>query len=139
MSREEFIERRDGGELLEWAEVFGNLYGTPAAFVEKELANGHGVLLEIDIQGGEQVKEKRPDAVLIFLMPPSYEELARRLERRKTDAADEIERRLEMARKELTSHEKYDYLVENDIIERCVEDILHIIRAESLKRQRTSL
>ncbi len=139
VSREEFLKRRDSGELFEWAELYGDLYGTPAAFVEEQLGEGNGVLLEIDIQGGENVKKKRSDAVLIFLLPPSFEELERRLRSRKTDTGEEIERRLEIARKELNSHDMYDYLVVNDVIERCVEDVLSIIRSESLKRDRMSL
>ena len=139
VSREEFLKRRDSGELFEWAELYGDLYGTPAAFVEQQLGEGNGVLLEIDIQGGENVKKKRSEAVLIFLLPPSFEELERRLRSRKTDTEEEIERRLEIARKELNSHDMYDYLVVNDVIERCVEDVLSIIRSESLKRDRTSL
>lgn len=139
VSREEFLKRRDSGELFEWAELYGDLYGTPAAFVEQQLGEGNGVLLEIDIQGGENVKKKRSEAVLIFLLPPSFEELERRLRSRKTDTEEEIARRLEIARKELNNHDMYDYLVVNDVIERCVEDVLSIIRSESLKRDRTSL
>lgn len=139
VSREEFERRRDSGELLEWAEVYGNFYGTPAQFVEGQLKQGNSVLLEIDIQGGETVKEKRPGAVLIFLLPPSFEELERRLRSRKTDDEETIQRRLEIARKELNSHEKYDYLVMNDEVERCVKDVLSIIHAESLRRKRTNL
>lgn len=139
VSRKEFERRRDGGELLEWAEVYGNLYGTPAHFVERQLEQGNSVLLEIDIQGGESVKEKRPGAVLIFLLPPSFEELERRLRSRKTDDEETVQRRLEIARKELTSHEKYDYIVMNDEIEQCVSDVLSIVHAESLRRKRTNL
>jgi guanylate kinase len=139
VSRAEFMKRREGGELFEWAEIYGDLYGTPSAFVEEQLESGRGVLLEIDIQGGENVKRKRSDAVLIFLLPPSFEELERRLRSRKTDSQVQIERRLEIARRELASHEMYDYLVENDVIERCVEDVVSIIRAESLRRKRASL
>jgi guanylate kinase len=139
VSREEFIRRRDAGELLEWAEVYGNLYGTPARFVDERLDAGVGVLLEIDVQGGESVKKERPDAVLVFLLPPSYEELERRLRGRKTDDEETIRRRLDIARRELTCHDRYDYIVVNDDVGRCAADVLAVIKAEGLRRGRTSV
>lgn len=136
LPREEFIRRRDAGELLEWAEVYGNLYGTPADSVDEKLEGGINVLLEIDVQGGMSVKEKRPDTVLIFLLPPSIEELERRLRERGTDEDGVIRRRLENARRELSFYDRYDYLVVNDEVEACADAVLSVIRSESLRRER---
>ncbi len=134
--REEFERRRDAGDFLEWAEVHGNLYGTPAAFVEERLASGASVLLEIDIQGGMSVRGRFPGAVLVFLVPPDVETLRARLDGRATDGEEVIRRRLENARRELARIGGYDYAVVNDEVERCVEDCLAIIRAEALRRER---
>jgi guanylate kinase len=139
VSREEFGRLRDSGEFLEWAEVHGNYYGTPASPVEEQLAGGVSVLLEIDVQGGESVKKKRPDAVLVFLMPPDFDDLEKRLTGRKTDDSAVIKRRLENARKEMAHHAGYDYVVINDDIERCAADVLSIYRAESLRRERAEV
>lgn len=139
VSREEFLRRRDAGEFLEWAEVHGYYYGTPAAPVEKQLAEGVNVLLEIDVQGGETVKEKRPRAVLVFLLPPDFEELKTRLAGRKTDEKEVVRRRLENAREEMARHSKYDYVVINDDIGRCAADVLSIFQAESLRRERSEV
>ncbi len=136
VAREEFERRRDAGDFLEWAEVHGNLYGTPAAFVEERLASGASVVLEIDIQGGMSVRGRFPGAVLIFLVPPDVETLRARLDGRATDGEEVIRRRLENARKELARIDGYDYAVVNDDVERCVEDCLAVIRAEGLRRDR---
>jgi guanylate kinase len=136
VTRGEFERRRDAGDFLEWAEVHGNLYGTPAAFVEEKLASGAGVVLEIDIQGGVSVRGRFPGAVLIFLVPPDVETLRARLDGRATDGEEVIRRRLEAAQKELARIDGYDYAVVNDDVERCVEDCLSIIRAEGLRRDR---
>lgn len=136
---EEFERRREEGDFLEWAEVHGNLYGTPADFVEETLGKGESVLLEIDVQGGMKIKKKRPDAVLVFLVPPSFEELERRLRGRGTDGSDVISKRLENVETEMNYHDEYDYIVVNEDVERCVGDILSIIRAESLRRERSSI
>jgi guanylate kinase len=137
VSREEFERRREAGELLEWAEVHGNLYGTPAAFVAGKLSAGVNVILEIDIQGGMSVKKRYPDAVLIFLHPPDFETLKARLDGRATDQEAVIRRRLDNARRELGFANRYDYLVINDDVDRCAEDCLAIIRAESLREERS--
>lgn len=136
---EEFARRRDAGELLEWAEVHGSLYGTPAAFVEKKLLEGSSVVLEIDVQGGMSVKEKNPDAVLVFLLPPSYTVLRERLAGRGTDDEEVVRRRLENARKEITYYNRYDYIIVNDDLARCVDDVLAVIRSESLARERSAI
>ncbi len=139
VSMEEFAAARDAGELLEWAEVHGNLYGTPAAFVEMTLSRGRSVILEIDVQGGMSVKERVPDAVLIFLLPPSAAELERRLRGRATDGEDVIRRRLENAKRELEFYEHYDYLVVNEDVERCTDEVSGIVASEALRRRRTEI
>ena len=139
VTREAFERRRDAGELLEWAEVHGNLYGTPERFVAGSLAGGVNVILEIDIQGGMSVKERFSDAVLIFLLPPGFEALKERLKGRATDEEAVIRRRLENANHELTFSNKYDYIVINDEAGRCADDCLSIIRAEALREERTTL
>lgn len=139
VSPELFRAACDGGELLEWAEVHGNLYGTPSAFVEQTLSRGRNVLLEIDVQGGMSVKKRVPDAVLIFLLPPSHAELERRLRGRATDSEDVIRQRLDNARKELEFYAHYDYLVVNEEIERCADEVFGIVTSESLRRSRTTV
>lgn len=130
----EFAARREAGGLLEWAEVHGNLYGTEAEQVDRQLDGGNSVLLEIDVQGGRSVKEARSGAVLIFLLPPSDEILETRLRGRGTDEEGVILKRLANARKELESAAHYDYTVKNDDLEGCVSEVLAIIAAESMKR-----
>jgi guanylate kinase len=139
VSVEEFERRRDDGELLEWAEVHGNLYGTPARFVDEEAGKGTGVILEIDVQGGVSVKDRRPEAVLVFLLPPSMGELERRLRGRGTDGEGIIARRLANARRELEFYARYDYAVVNDTVDTAVEDIVSIVRAESMRLSRTDI
>ncbi|WP_333812177.1 guanylate kinase, partial [Timonella senegalensis] len=114
-----FHEMVEDGELLEWAVVHGqNSYGTPRAAVEAQLNAGIPALLEIDLQGARQVKESMPDAQFIFLAPPSWEELVRRLVGRGTETKEEQERRLETARVELAAQSEFDHVVINDDIER---------------------
>jgi len=131
VSPAEFAAKRDGGGLLEWAEVYGNLYGTEAEQVDRQLASGKSVLLEIDVQGGRSVKAARPGAVLIFILPPSVQALEERLRGRGTDEEEVILRRLENARRELDSAGEYDFRVINDDLERCVGEVLEIIEAGS--------
>lgn len=116
--------------LLEYAEVHGNYYGTPRAYVARERAAGTDVILKIDVQGGRAVKQKMPDAVLVFLQPPSLEELERRLRGRATENDDEIARRLLNARREMAQRRHYDYAVTNDSVDEAVDTIRAIVRAE---------
>ncbi|MDD2421633.1 MAG: guanylate kinase [Heliobacteriaceae bacterium] len=116
--------------FLEWAEVHGSFYGTPRQPVERALAEGRHVLLEIDVQGGLQVKRCYPEAALIFVLPPSLEELTRRLYSRGTDSREAIEQRLRVAVTEFTYIEKYDYCIINDRIERAVAHLRAIAAAE---------
>ncbi len=120
-------------ELLEYAEVHDNYYGTPRSYVTQARARGIDVILKIDVQGGLAVKKKSPDAVLIFLQPPSLEELERRLRGRGTESEDKIALRLLNARKELAQRPHYDYAVTNDAVEEAVEAIRAIVTAEHLR------
>ncbi|MDD3643007.1 MAG: guanylate kinase [Candidatus Krumholzibacteria bacterium] len=134
-----FEELRESGRLLEWAEVHGHLYGTEAAWVDGRLAEGKDVLLEIDVQGGMSVKERRPDSALVFLLPPSRDDLERRLRGRATDREEDVVRRLANASAELAAASRYDYIVVNDDLDRCVADVRGILAAERLRTSRTSL
>lgn len=134
VSTEEFLEKIKAGEFLEWAKVYDNYYGTPLTYVKGCLQNGKDVLLEIDIQGARQVKKLFPEAILIFIRPPSFEELGVRISKRGTDSQEEIEKRLSSAKQELQAAAEYDYVVVNDSQERAVEEILEIIRQEKARR-----
>lgn len=129
-SRDRFREAADGGFFLEWAEVHGELYGTPRDAVEAELARGRSPLLDVDVQGGRSVKRLVPGAVLILLVPPSLDALESRLRSRGTDTDAVIRRRLEGARRELDQWEAYDYVVMNDRLEDAVAQTRGILGAE---------
>ena len=131
---DEFTRMIERGELLEWAEIVGHRSGTPAAWVERAREEGYDAVLEIDVQGAGWVHKRIPDALLIFLAPPSMEELERRLRGRKTETEDRIRRRLETARWEMTQQEWFDHVVVNDDLELAssqVAAIIHGSRAES--------
>ena len=127
--REHFEEtiRRDG--LLEYASYCGNYYGTPRAYVEEQLAAGNNVILEIEIQGALKIKERFPESLLIFVTPPSGAELKARLERRGTESAEVIARRLSRAYEEAEGIEAYDYVVVNDSLDACVEELEQLVAA----------
>ena len=133
---EEFTRMRQENELLEHAMFVGNNYGTPRNYVEKQIAEGKMVVLEIEIQGALQVREKFPDAVLIFLMPPTMEELSSRLNKRATEDAVAIEARLKRALEEVPLIGEYDYLVINDEVDLAVAKIDAIVDAERLRPRR---
>jgi guanylate kinase len=133
LTEEEFRRKIDEGYFLEYAQVHLNLYGTPLESVHKILDQGKTALLEIDVQGGLTVKGKMPDAVMVFVAPPSYEELERRLRDRKRDSEESILKRLENARKEIEQIPRYEYLVLNDEIESAVDRLRAIILAEDSK------
>ena len=118
------------GNLLEWENNFGELYGTPKSFVLKTLEKGKNVLLSIDVKGAINVRKKFSDSTLIFLKPPSFKELARRLKNRNTDGIDRIERRLKIAKKELKVASEYDYIVVNDRLKKAVKKVISIIKKE---------
>jgi guanylate kinase len=125
----EFLGMRDRGDLLESAEVFGNFYGTPRHPVEAALASGRDVICELDIQGALAIKRARPEAVLIFIEPPSLDELFRRLRKRGTEDPETISRRLEAAYEEVKKKQMYDHIVVNDDVDRAVTEVLHILGA----------
>ena len=132
-----FLAMRDGGDLMEWAEVHGNFYGTPRGPVEKVLASGRDVLFDIDYQGTQQVRESAPaEVVTVFILPPSMRELHARLVRRAEDGKDVIGRRLGNARHEITRWSAYDYVLLNDDIQRTFDDLKAILTAERLRRLR---
>lgn len=135
VTKEKMLRMIDNGELLEYADVFGNFYGTPRVYVEEQLAQGRDVLLEIDVQGALQVKEKMPEALLIFIAPPSLDELERRLRGRNTETPEVIERRLTDALGELEQQDKYDYVVVNDTVDKAVTEYLEILKKEKEKRK----
>jgi guanylate kinase len=137
IGRRQFEAMRDNGELLEWAEVHGNFYGTPRAPVEEILSEGRDALFDIDYQGTQQVREKMgADTVTVFILPPSMKELRARLERRAEDSREAIEKRLENARKEIARWTQYDYVLVNDDIQATFDDLLAILRAERQRRPR---
>lgn len=115
-SREKFKELLDRDAFLEWAEVYGNFYGTLKSEAEEPMQNGNSVILEIDTQGALQVKEKFPDARLIFIAPPNLDELAKRLKERKTETEEQVARRLDEAAKEIALIDEYDEVIVNDDI-----------------------
>lgn len=125
------------GELLEYAEVYGNYYGTPRKYVEDLLNTGHDVLLEIDIQGALQIKERFPEGVFVFIVPPSLDELSARIYKRGTDSEDVIKRRMASAAGELTYAQKYDYIIVNDIAQKAANKVLTIMEAERYRVDRT--
>ena len=129
LSREQFEKRIADRALIEYAEYCGNYYGTPRDYVEKELSCGRDVILEIEIQGALKIKEQYPEAVLLFVTTPSAGELRRRLSGRGTETAEVIEKRLGRAVKEAEGIERYDYIVINDGLETCVEELHGIITA----------
>jgi guanylate kinase len=138
VSREDFQRYIEGQKLLEWAEVFGDLYGTPREPVEEALKSGKDVILEIDVQGGIKVKESLPEAVLIFVLPPSKEELQNRLTKRGTENLLQLKRRLEIAEVEFKYIRYYDYYLINDELERAVAGLESIVFAEKHRVFRTS-
>ncbi len=137
ISNDAFKEMREKGELLEWAEVHSNFYGTPYKPVEQTLRHGDDMMFDIDWQGSQQIAEKMPDDVVsIFLLPPSMAELKARLERRAEDKEDVIARRLKNAREEISHWESYDYVLVNKDLQQTYEELQSILRAERQKRSR---
>ena len=135
-TREEFLEMISSGDLLEYAEYNGNFYGTPEESIKKWLAEGKNVLLEIEVQGAEQVMDHRSDLVSIFITIPSMEELERRLRDRGTENEDTIRGRMEVAKRELTRAFRYDYVVLNDEVDLAVGRINPIHDAEKMRYSR---
>jgi guanylate kinase len=133
VTRPEFDEMVRKGELLEHAEVFGNCYGTAKRFLREAEQKGHDLLLDIDVQGAKQVKEKIPEAVSIFVLPPDRDKLEWRLRNRGLDSENVIRRRLEEARREIENYDKYDYILVNEQVQRAVDELGAIVLAERLR------
>jgi guanylate kinase len=137
IDKEDFVAMRDRGDLLEWAEVHGNFYGTPRKPVEQALAAGQDMMFDIDWQGTKQIVEKmRPDVVSVFVLPPSMDELKARLERRAEDTPEVMARRLQNARDEIAQWGGYDYVLINDDLERAFGQLKAILAAERARRER---
>ena len=138
VSREEFLHMREHDELLEWAEVYGNFYGTPRRRVMEAINRGHDIILEIDPQGAMKVKSGFPSAVFVYIMPPSPRELSRRIIGRGTETQDAIRQRLNSVVTELGYIHEYDYLVINDELMEATADVAAIIRAEKWRVKRNA-
>ncbi len=130
IERDEFNKIKEPGGFLEWAEVYGEYYGTSRLAVESVIEQGRDVLLDIDVQGGRQIRDRIPEAVLIFIIPPERDELIRRLRNRGTESPSQLEKRLSAAREELALMPFYDYAIRNDDLEEAVEALRSIIIAE---------
>lgn len=130
IEREAFERMIDRNELLEYADYVGDFYGTPVAPVERALASGRDVLLELELVGARQVKERMPEAIMLFIAPPSLIELERRLRGRGTDSEEKIQKRLSRARDEIRAVREFDYVVANDLLADAVLTFQSVIRAE---------
>ena len=129
-TKEQFEKMIAEGKFLEWANYNGNYYGTPAAAVDESLEKGKNIILEIEVQGALSIMETRPDAISIFVVPPDEETLFERLKGRGTENLDEIEKRMEVAKWELSQKDKYKYVVVNDRLEDAISQIENIIKNE---------
>lgn len=130
VSKEDFKKSVDNNEFLEWAEFSGNYYGTKKSFVEKTLSQGIDLILEIEVQGAKQVKEKMPEAISIFIMPPSIEELEARLRGRHTESEEAIQKRLHQVNREIEAGKNFDYKIVNDKLEQALSDMQAIFQQE---------
>ena len=134
-----FTELREVGGFAEWAEVHGNLYGTHAGTIERALADGRDILLDIDTQGARQLRARYREAMLIFIIAPSMSELEQRLRERRSDGEHEIKRRMDRAREEIQLWRQYDYLIVNRDVKDAVEQLAAVIQAERCRTTRLSL
>jgi guanylate kinase len=137
LSKEEFQEMIDQDGMLEYAVYCENYYGTPRQPVEDGMRQGQDVILEIEVQGGAQVRQQNPASVSIFVLPPSMKVLSQRLHKRGTDSEEVIQKRLAKAREEIQKADQYDYIVMNDDLEECVREICEILSAEKKKASRS--
>lgn len=135
-TREEFEKLIEADEFIEYAEYVGNYYGTPVQYVKDTMNAGHDVFLEIEVEGAKQVRKKFPDALFIFLAPPSLDHLTERLIGRGTESKEKIESRVKEAKKEVEMMNLYDYVVVNDEVDLAKDRIQSIVEAEHLKRER---
>jgi len=129
VDRSEFLGMIDRGAFLEWAEYYGQLYGTAYDFVDYQLKAGCDVILDIDVQGARQVKSRIPGAIAVFILPPSYSELERRLRSRRLESDEAIHRRLEIAKSEIPYYRDYDYIVINEVLENSIQLLESIVRS----------
>ena len=132
-SREDFEKMIAGNAFVEWANVHGNLYGTSKKAIEERLAKGADIVLEIDYQGALQIKDSFPHAVLIFILPPSWDELRSRLENRGEDASEVIEKRLTNASQEMAQVSKFDFVIINELFERALFDLKAVVHSQRLR------
>ncbi len=135
ISTSEFIAARDRGDFLEWAEVYGNLYGTPRGPIERAMDQGKTVLAELDIQGALAVKRAKPEAILVFIEPPSLEDLILRLRGRGTEDTESLSRRVKAAYVEVKAKGVYDYIVVNDTVERAADELVRILDEQGAARR----
>jgi len=136
IDREDFENRLARGEFMEWAEVFGNYYGTHRGILDRAIKEDKDLILDIDVQGARQLRESIPEAVTIFILAPSRQILEKRLRRRSEDAEPVIRRRLFEAAEEIRNYDKYDYVLVNDDLERSVDTLAAIVKAERVRRIR---
>lgn len=135
ISKEEFLQKRARGDFLEWAEVFGNYYGTPVAEIQKLLKEGKNVLLDIETQGASQIRSVCPEGVSVFILPPSFEELERRIVTRGSETEEMRKIRLSQAKQEIQLAEQYDFCIVNTDIEETANAVLDIIAKVKAERQ----
>jgi len=139
VSREEFETMVADNQFLEYADVFGNYYGTARRFLNEAESRGRDLILDIDVQGAEQIQQKIPDAVSIFILPPDWQTLESRLRNRGSDAEAVIRRRLDTARREIENYSKYDYILINNLLEQSADQLKDIVLAERLLRSGAEL
>ncbi len=135
LTHEAFKEKIKQGAFLEYAQYVGNYYGTLEAPVDQQLAQGRDVVLEIEVQGAMQIHNKRPDAVMVFVAPPSMDELERRLRGRGTESDEKVQGRLQTARQEMGFANRFDYIITNDRLENAVADLLAVLAAERCRNR----
>lgn len=133
IDKAEFEHKIENGEMLEYAQYVGNYYGTPKKPVEDALAAGRNIILDIEVKGALQVKEKMPDAVMIYILPPDYETLLARIRGRGTETEEVIQNRMNEAKTEIQTFPKYDYVVINDKVEDAAADVLSILHTENMR------
>jgi len=136
VTHDRFAEMIRNHEFLEYAEVYGNLYGTPREYIDRKTASGVDIIMDVDIQGARQIRANCPEAVLLFLLPPSIDVLSARIEKRDSDDQASVERRMRSAVEEIRCIDTYDYAIVNDRLDECVANVVHIVRAERSRTDR---
>lgn len=136
ISKEEFQKKMDEGDFLESAEVFGNYYGTSKEWVSDKLSKGHDVMLELDWQGALQVKKSYPEAITVFVLPPSIKELEVRLKKRRQDSKETISKRISFAKQEIQKSNKFDVLILNNSFKDALNDLKQVVTAEGIAEER---